>query len=221
MGHSILIMGQSGTGKSSSVRELDSKKTFIINVLNKPLPIQKFKKNYKALKGWDDKEGNYYSSDEWAKIIKCIDVVDKERKDIEFIIIDDIQYVLANEFMRRSHEHGFAKYTDLANHYWQIINRAMACRESLHSVIMSHSELDAIGRSKLKTIGKLLDEKITIEGMFVVVFHSLCKDGEYKFLTQNDGSHLAKSPMKMFNEMLIDNDLKKIFEKINFYYSEE
>lgn len=218
MSNTVLVIGQSGSGKSSSIKSLNPKETFIISVINKPLPFKGYKKLYKPLVGWDDKEGNFLATDDWQRIIKCIQVIDKNRPDIKTLVIDDLQYVLANEFMRRSNEKSFDKYSEMANHYWAIINCAIASRGDLMTVFISHNEIDNAGRSKIKTIGKLLDEKITIEGMFTTVLHSLCQDNEYKFLTNSDGAHMAKSPEGMFSELLIDNDLSQVIQKINEYF---
>ena len=221
MSNTVLIIGQSGTGKSSSIRNLDPKTTFILSVLDKPLPFKGYKKHYKSIKGWDDKEGNYLATDDWQRVIKCIQMVDRLRPEISTLIIDDLQYVLANEFMRRSSERGFDKYSELANHYWMIINAVMASRSNLLSILLSHNELDSSGKYKVKTIGKLLDEKITIEGMFTTVLHSIVMDNEFKFLTNNDGVHTAKSPIGCFNEQYIDNDLLDVKNKIESYFNDE
>lgn len=221
MSNTVLIIGQSGTGKSTSIRYLDYRSTFIISVLDKPLPFKAYKKHYKPLIGWDDKEGNYFASDDWQRIIKCIQVIDKLRPEITTIVIDDLQYVLANEFMRRSSERGFDKYSELANHYWMIINAAMACRSNLLSIFLSHNEFDANGKSKVKTIGKLLDEKITIEGMFTTVLHSMVTDTGFKFLTQSDGFHTAKSPIGCFPEQYIDNDLFHVKQCLEGYFNDD
>lgn len=219
MSNTLLLLGASGTGKSSSLRNLDPKTTFIISVLDKPLPFKAYKKHYKPIKSWSDTEGNYLATDDWQKIIKCIQVVNS-LKQFKTLVIDDLQYVLANEFMRRSSERGFDKYSELANHYWMIINAAMASRDDLLCIFVSHNEIDQTGRSKIKTIGKLLDEKITIEGMFTTVLHSLVTDTGYKFLTQSDGIHVAKSPIGMFAENIIDNDMQHVREQIDLYFND-
>jgi hypothetical protein len=137
------------------------------------------------------------------------------------LVLDDMQYVLASEFMRRSAENGYAKYSELANHYWQIINAAQSCRDDLVTIFISHNEVDNNGVSKIKTIGKLLDEKITIEGMFSTVLESRSTDDGYFFVTQNDGMSTCKSPFQMFDSKLIDNDLNFVIEKMNEYYNGE
>lgn len=217
MSNTTLIIGASGSGKSTSLRNLDPKSTFILNVLDKPLPFKGYKKLYKAITGWDDTKGNYFASDDWQRIIKCIRMVNADRPDIETLIIDDFQYVLGNEFMRRAAEKGYDRFTDIAQHAWLIISELTATRPSLYSFVLSHSDVDQNGQYKCKTIGKMLDDKITLEGMFTIIFHSLATDGDFKFLTQNDGSHVAKSPLGMFTERLIDNDLTEIIDKIKMY----
>lgn len=221
MSNTILIIGRSGSGKSSSLRNLDPKSTFIISVLDKPLPFRGYKKNYVPIKGWDDKEGNYLATDDWQRIIKCIQMIDKTRPEITTLIIDDIQYVLANEFMKRSAERGFDKYSEMGMHYWSIINSAMSCRSNLLTFFLSHNEIDNNGQSKVKTIGKMLDEKITVEGLFTVCFQSTIINDEYKFLTQSNGECSAKSPIDMFKDLYIDNDLVIIKKAIEEYYYED
>jgi len=218
MSNTVLVIGRSGSGKSSSLRNLEPKTTFIISVLDKPLPFKGYKKLYIPIKGWDDKQGNYLATDDWQRIIKCIQMINQKRPEIKTLIIDDIQYVLANEFMKRSSERGFDKYSEMGMHYWSIINTAMGCRSDLLSFFLSHNEIDSNGQSKVKTIGKLLDEKITIEGLFTTVLHTIVNDDEYSFLTQSDGTHNAKSPLGMFEEKLIENDLSLVIKKLNDYF---
>src|SRR6185295_1388591 len=183
MSNTVLVIGQSGSGKSTALRNLDPQSTFIINVLDKPLPFRAFKKNY-----------HLYTKDR-AHVVRCIEMVNKERPDITTLVIDDWQYILAYEFMRRVSEKGFDKFSELANHGWSTINACLGTRPTLTNFILAHSDVDSTGRSKCKTIGKMLDEKITIEGLFTTVLHSRVVDGEYLFQTQYDGEFLAKSPM--------------------------
>lgn len=215
MANSILVMGESGTGKSTSIRKLDPKETYIINVLDKPLPFKNFKKSYIGGIG-----GNYFATDNAAKILQCITAISEKRPDIKNLIIDDFQYIMANEFMRKAREKGFEKFVDIGQSAWKIIRECTAARDDLCCFILSHTETDSLGRSKCKTIGKMLDEKITLEGMFTIVLHSLIVDNSYKFLTQNDGLHIAKSPMDMFDMALIDNDLLLVKEKMAEYSGE-
>lgn len=215
MSNTILIIGQSGSGKSTSLRNLDPKTTFVINVLDKPLPFRSFRKAYNT------SEKNYYSTNDWAKIVNCIARVNKERPDITTLIVDDWQYIIAYEFMRRSSEKGYEKFTDMANHGWSTMNACLGTRPSLTNFILAHSDVDMMGKSKLKTIGKMLDEKMTLEGLFTTVLHSRVIDGEYLFQTQSDNDYLAKSPMGMFEEFLIPNDLVRVKEAVENYFNEK
>lgn len=229
MSNTVLIIGQSGSGKSTSLRNLDPKTTFIINVLDKQLPFKGYKKNYIPIQSVKDEQGNktrdtignYYASDDWCDIIKTIRLINEKRLDIKTLVIDDWQYILSYEFMRRVSEKGFDKFSEMANHGWSTIDTCMRTRQDLTCFILAHSDVDSTGRSKCKTIGKMLDEKITIEGLFTTVLHSRVSDGEYMFQTQYDGEFLAKSPMGMFNEMLIPNDLLSVKNAIENYFNEE
>lgn len=217
MSNASLVIGGSGTGKSSAIRHLDPKETFIINVLDKPLPFKGHKKNYKPLTAWTDEVGNYYASDNWVKILKCIQIIDNERPDIKVIVLDDMQYIMSNEYIRRATETGYGKFIEIAQHMWSIINALTATREGLYCFVSCHNDIDMQGKSKCKTIGKMLEEKITLEGMFTNVFHSMVLDGEFKFLTQNDGIHTAKTPLGMFNDKYIDNDYQMILNVMRDY----
>lgn len=219
MSNTVLVIGQSGSGKSTSLRNLDPKTTFIINVLDKPLPFKAFKKNYQAFTK-KNQSGNYYSTNDWAQVIQCIEMVNKERPEITTLVIDDWQYILAYEFMRRVSEKGFDKFSELANHGWATINACLGTRATLTNFILAHSDTDATGRAKCKTIGKLLDEKITIEGLFTTVLHSRVIDGDYKFQTQCDDQFLAKSPIDMFEEQFIPNDLVSVKHAVENYFNE-
>ncbi len=214
MSNATLVIGKSGTGKSTSIRDFDEKETFIINVLDKPLPFKGYKKKYTKV---TKEGGNYFSSDNSDSIIKMIKYINNERTDIKNIVIDDFQYVMANEFMRRAMDKGWEKYTEIGKHAWEIIDFSIKCRDDLFLFFLSHSD-DESGTSKCKTIGKMIDEKITLEGMFTIVLHTHVMDNKYKFITQNDGYHTAKSPMGMFDDLSIDNNLVFVKEKMKSYY---
>lgn len=220
MSNTILIIGESGTGKSSSIRTLNHEETIIINVLDKPLPFKGFKKKYIS-KSTEERKANIFSTDKYAKIIESISTVDKNRPEIKNLIIDDFQYIMANAFLSRALERGYDKFTEIGQQAWQIIRALQSCREDLRCFVLSHSDVDQSGKAKCKTIGKMLDDKICLEGMFTIVFHSIAHDGKYKFLTQNDGVHLAKSPLGMFESKYIDNDLQYINSKIEQYFNED
>lgn len=220
MSITTLIIGESGSGKSTSIRTLNPKETFVINVLDKPLPFKGYKKNYHSITK-ENLDGNYIASDDYNKIIRTIRYISDEMPNIKNVIIDDFQYVMAAEFMRRAREKGYEKFTELAQHIWEIIKEAEHSREDLYFFFLSHNELNDAGKYKFKTIGKMLDEKITVEGMFTVVLHAIIEENRYKFLTQNNSTYIAKSPMGMFLESAIDNDLNMVKENMIKYYEED
>ena len=217
--NAVLVIGESGSGKSTSLRNLDPSTTFIINVLNKPLPFKGFSKGFKRMSA-DGKEGNYYSSDDAGKILRVVKMIDKNRPDISTIIIDDFQYVMGNEFVKRATEKGFNKFSEIQLHAWEVLESLTTLRDGLNAFVLSHSEITTEGKTKMKTIGKMLDDKITLEGMFTTVLHSVVIDGQYKFVTNTDGVHLAKSPMGMF-PLLIPNDLNEVIKIIHQYSDDE
>ena len=199
MGIPVLVIGESGTGKSASLRNFKESDVKVINVASKPLP---FKNKLESV-----------SVDNYDKILKEIKNSDKKS-----IVVDDSQYIMANEFMRRATERGYDKFTEIAFHMWDIVNEVKELPSDTIVYFLSHLERDAEGNEKIKTIGKLLDEKITLEGMFTIVLKTNVSDGQYCFLTQNSGKDTVKSPIGLFNSYAIDNDLKYVDEKVRNYY---
>lgn len=171
----------------------------VINVANKPLP---FKNKFESI-----------STDDYRKIIAELKLNKKK-----VAVIDDAQYLMANEFMRRATERGFDKFTEIAQNFWALVNMVKELPSDQVVYFLAHIERDANGNEKIKTIGKLLDEKITVEGMFTIVLKTNVTDGVYSFITQNSGHDTVKSPIGMFPAIVIDNDLKYVDEKIRNYY---
>jgi hypothetical protein len=155
-----------------------------------------------------------HNGDSYADIAKAINATKKKT-----IVIDDAQYLMANEFMRRSGEVGYQKFTDIANNFWTLITSIT--NDLPFNVIvylLMHTDTDDNGNEKAKTIGKLLDEKICIEGMSSIVLKTQVKDGVYSFVTQNNGHDTVKSPLGMFDSYEIDNDLKFVDTTIRKYW---
>lgn len=202
MGLPVLVLGQSGTGKSASLRNFDEKKVAVVNVAGKPLP---FKNKIESV-----------TTDDYRKVIATIKKYVADGK--KSIVIDDAQYLMANEFMRRATERGFDKFTEIAQNFWVLVNGVKDLPSDVIVYFLAHIEVDANGNEKIKTIGKLLDEKITVEGMFTIVLKTNVTDGVYSFLTQNNGHDTTKSPIGMFPTYAIDNDLNYVDEKIRNYY---
>lgn len=216
MSIAAMILGQSGTGKTTSLRNLDPAHTLLIQAVKKPLPFRS--------KGWSyfDKEktpgGNIFVSDHAATIIN---IMKRSKRDV--IVIDDFQYILANEFMRRvlDKETGnaaFAKYNEIARNAWDILMAAGQLADHRRVYILGHTQEDDNGRVKAKTIGKLLDEKITIEGLLTIVLRTTVINGQYLFTTQNNGLDTVKSPIGLFETEQIDNDLAAVDAAIYSYY---
>ena len=215
MSNTVLVIGQSGSGKSTALRNLDPSSTFIISVLDKPLPFKGYKKLY------SEENKNYFCSDNYKSIINYIEAINARRPDITTLVIDDAHFIMANEFMVRACEKGFDRFSEIAQHMWQVMCAVTNTRDNLTCFVLSHNEIDNTGMSKPKTVGKLLDDKITLEAMVTVCLHTMIKDGEYKFLTQNDGSHVCKSPLGMFEEFLIPNDLLVVKDAVETYFNDE
>lgn len=203
-----LILGNSGTGKTASLRNLKPADTLLIQPVKKPLPFRS--KDWAAL---TKNGGNIIQTDSSLKICEFLA---KTRRKI--IIIDDFQYVMANEFMRRSHEKSYDKFNDIARQAWDIITCAANLAPDVRVYFLSHIESNDFGKEKVKTIGKMLDDKITIEGLFSTVLKTAVRDGEYFFTTKNNGNDTVKSPIDLFDKDLIDNDLAKIDAQIVEYY---
>lgn len=211
MSTATLIIGESGTGKSASLRNCDPQNTLLIQSVKKPLPFKA-----SAWAHFDrekNPKGNIFVTDQSAQIITLM-----QKTQRKVIVLDDFQYVLANEYMRRSEERGYDKFTDIGRHAWDILSIASGLPDDVRVYIMGHTQSDDFGKVKVKTIGKMLDEKITVEGMFSIVLRTLVRDGQYFFSTRNNGSDTVKSPIGMFDEEIIDNDLAAVDLAISEYY---
>lgn len=211
MSKATLVLGESGTGKSASLRNMDPVETLLIQALQKPLPFKN--SEWQPFNPESNPKGNIIVNDRSVDIIGIMRATKRP-----IIVIDDFQYVMANEFMRRSDEKGYEKFTEIGRHAWDILNMANQLPPEKRVYLLSHTAVDDLGRTKMKTIGKMLDEKITVEGMITMVFRTVVRDGGYYLQTHNSGSDTVKTPMDMFREDLIDNDLKKVDERICEYY---
>ena len=200
MGIPVLIMGESGSGKSTSLRNFEPEEISILNVAGKPLP---FRKKLPKL-----------NTSDYNMIITAL-----SRSEKKSFAIDDSQYLLSFEMFNRAKETGYQKFTDMALNLYALIRFVIEkLPEDKIVYFLHHVEVTAEGRTKAKTIGKMLDEKLTVEGLFSIVL--LCQtDGDrHYFVTQSDGSTTAKSPMDLFAEREIDNDLKMVDKAIREYF---
>ena len=218
------------SGKTTSVRNLNPEKTFIISTTGKRPGIKGANKKYSNFVIQDGKiSGNFYASSNVDQIGKVLQIVDKKMPHITTIVVDDYQYVMGFEAMDRANEKSYDKFTDIAQHAYQVLKTAMNLRDNLNVVILSHSE--NIGDSitpmyRMKTLGKMLNSVITLEGLFTYVFFTtILRDDDnnpsYKFVTNSDGTCTAKSPMGLFDSLYIDNDLNYVIECIKKYNEED
>lgn len=211
MSTATVILGKSGAGKSASLRNLDPATTLLIQVVRKPLPFKSA--------GWRnfDREkcptGNVFVSDNADTIIK---IAQKTQRKV--IVVDDFQYVLANELMRRSEERGFDKFTDIAKHGWEVFTQLTSLPDDVRVYLLTHSQEDESGAIKMKTIGKMLDEKIVLEGLVTIVLRAVVNDGVHEFSTRNSGYDTVKAPIGMFDEPRIPNDLAIVDSRICEFY---
>lgn len=204
----VLIIGKSGGGKSTSLRNcVDNENWNLINVLGKPLP---FKGKIPQV-----------ATDDYSQVMKCI-----AGSKAHSVVVDDAGYLITNYFMRNHSSKGagnaiFSMYNTLADNFWNLVEFIKKLPEDKIVYIIMHEDTDDYGNVKPKTIGKLLDEKICLEGMFTIVLRCILEDGKHLFVTQAEGGAVSKSPMGMFEELEIDNDLLYVDNKIREYYGLE
>lgn len=203
MAQKVLVMGESGTGKSTSLRNCDPATTAVVNPVGKPLP---FKNHFEMLNNETDAR----------KIVKYMKEQCAAGK--KLLVVDDFQYILAVPYMNRIKETGWDKYNDFGANYFEIIDCCKDLPDDVVVVYMTHLETLDNGLTTVKLIGKLLREKITIEGLFTVVLRTGVNEAKYYFYTQNSGKDTVKSPLGMFTAYAIDNDLNYVVDKIRNYY---
>jgi hypothetical protein len=225
MAQGILIIAESGTGKSTSIETLNPQETFIINVANKPLPFKGWRKKYTT---WskDNPTGNLYDKASPESIEACLRYVNEKRPEIKNVIIDDFQYMSSFEFFDKANEKGYEKFTQIGAHLARIARMPKDMRDDLFIFFLTHAEeatdMEGKRKFKAKTIGRMVDEKLTLEGLFSIVLFGKAKknkDGQirYVFETQTTGDNTCKSPKGMFNDFEIPNDLAFIVNSIKDY----
>lgn len=195
----VLLIGQSGSGKSTSLRNFTKDEVAVVNVLGKPLP---FKSDIKAPK-----------CDDYASILKAIAGTKKKT-----IVIDDANYLITNEFMNKSSVKGFDKYNEMGNNFFNLINGIKNIQGGKTVYLIMHEDTDENGNVKPKTIGKLLDDKVNIQGMFTVCIRSMFDNGNYIFRLKTNGQDCVKTPFGMFETDTMENDLKEFDKIVRDYY---
>lgn len=206
MGLPVLIIGKSGSGKSTSLRNFEENEVAVINVLGKRLP---FRNSWRT-----------YATDDYHKIVSAIAKAERNA-----IVIDDAGYLMTNQFMRSHSQTGggnavFGLYNSIGDSFWNLVNFvANVLPEHKIVYFLMHEDKNDFGEVKPKSIGKMLDEKVCLEGMFSIALRCMYKDGKHIFLTNTeDGMCVSKSPIGMFEQTEIDNDLKYVDQEIRKYY---
>ena len=219
----VLIVGESGSGKSTSIRTLPEKDTLIISVAKgdiKDLPFKGWKKR------WVKNENIMHAESADRVIILLKTLLEKKPDKFKYIVVDDAQYIMGFDFLKKATEQGFNKFSIMAQKFIEVIE-ILNKFENAQGFILTHSDdeyIDGIKKSKAKTLGKLINQNITLEGLFTIVLFTevIRKENgvEYTFLTNNKGDSTAKSPMNMFDELNIPNDLMLVANKIKEYDNE-
>lgn len=195
-----MLYGQSGTGKSTSLRNFAREDVAVVNVSGKPMPFRN--------------KLQIFNSSDYGKIIEAI-----SHASAKSIIIDDATYLMVDAFMRNAKQTGYQKYTDMAFDFNNLIEFARSLPDDKIVYFIGHSDQMDDGREHFKTIGKMLDNYVTLEGKFTIVMKSVVKDGQYYFSTHNNGQDTVKTPMGMFEDDLIFNDLKMVDDTIREYWN--
>jgi len=238
MSNAIAVVADTGFGKSTSIGNipelgiegLKPEETFIISVKGKPLPFRGWRKQYIPVNLENDKppaEGNYLATTHAETIVRVLNYISLNRKDIKNVVLDDFQYIMSEEFMAKALKSGFDKFNKLAKNAYDVLNAGIKMREDINFIVLTHSDTKETSFEttyKMKTIGNMLDNKVTLEGLFTVLLYMKQKwnDKDKKvekyFVTNFDGQYPAKTPVGMFKDIYILNDLGRVIEDVHAYY---
>lgn len=221
MGTPVLILGDSGAGKSYSLRNFTPDEVILLQCIPKMLPFRAtgWKLNGKDLPDGSVQRGNIIRFDAWDAVLDSINrmVISKTRR---VLVIDDFQVVMQHENMMRAYQTGYQKFTEMADHVWQIIMAATRLPDDFRVYFLAHTE-ESDGKIRMKTTGKMLNEKLTPEGYFSIVLRAIKKDGKHVFLIKGDDNDTAKAPPDLFPGLTeMDNDLKAVDVAITEFMTE-
>ena len=199
MGVSVLVLGASGSGKSTSLRNFEPDEIGVFDVAGKPLPFRK--------------KLSVAHRPSYGVIMKALKANNKRA-----YVIDDANYLMAFQNFALASQKGYDKFTTMAVNFEQLLEASNATDEDTVTYYLMHPEFDTDGRMKPKSIGKMLDSQLCIEGMFPIVLVAQRMEDGYRFVTQTDGMTPAKAPIGMFDDVIIDNDLKAVDTAIRDYW---
>lgn len=210
----IAVMGESGSGKSTSMRTLPPDATYYIDADGKGLPWRGWRQQYSTEKK------NYFRCSDKDKVAKVLAGLNEKRQDIRYVVIDTINGIMVDDEMNRMKEKTYDKWADLAAAVYGIISDSLKMRDDMTIIFTAHTQVDrdentGMTWTRIKTNGKKLD-KIVLESKFTTVFHARCLDGNYIFETRSNNS-TAKTPMGAFDEVTIENDIMKAIERLEDY----
>lgn len=203
MGVGVLILGHSGSGKSTSMRNCTADRFGVINVQGKPLPFRNS----------DLKTINTDNYDDIIKLLKA--------SKAKSIVIDDSQYLMSHEFMYRANEKGYDKYSQIGTNFFRLLETIRMLPEDKVVYLMHHIEFDDSGREKAKTVGKMVDNYIVVEGCFSIVLKAVADNNGYHFRVKTNGADPVKTPLGMFDVEQIDNDIVIVDDAIRSFYGIE
>ena len=226
MANCVILLGKSGTGKSTSIKGLNPKETVVINTLKKRLPFKGSSTLY------NEENKNLFNIDDYNSVINYLISISQKATYVKNVVLDDSIYVMRKEYFKRAKETGYGKYTDLAAHFQQIISTCEGLRDDLNVFFILHTEEiisdGSVVGYKVSTVGKLLDSQYNpIEVVPMVLFSTIKYDekgkpqyGFYTHAAMNGNIEIpAKSPNGMFEEDFIPNDLGFVVNKMNEYYN--
>lgn len=234
MANAIAIVGDTGTGKSSSIMPdaelgligLNPKETFIINIKDKPLPMRGWTNHYIPVPtGAPPTIGNYFASTDAQSIIKVMIYIGTNRPDIKNIVLDDGQFIMSEEFMANALKTGYDKFNKMAKNMYDVINTGLSLPRDKNFILLTHSE-ENDGKTDIKTLGKMLSDKVNLAGLFTVVLYTNVKTNSagsvYSFVTNQHIDErgiyvMAKSPRGMFKDKLIPNDMGVVLKEMENY----